>query len=224
MQLHHKARAATGEFFFLTNARSPPFARTQIGKKAHEAYPLGMTQADTTQLGPFCTAWDLSTGNSAGAADLAQDKESSQSWPCSYIYAEAVVGRDPESFWPLYGPKPCGKIFKRFDSLQRHLKTHNRWQRNGKFPCPQCLHYQGHNAFDRKDHLNQHLRKIHRYTRIQCPVAGCDKVGSRGWNRETERKVHQQEMHGDLRNAELATMNAEMDAKVAETMPGNKKK
>lgn len=157
-----------------------------------------MAPIESAQRGTSYINWTTSTGYEFSATDPAKDDNAKNPWSCPH----------------------CLKGFTRSDSLQRHLDTHEGAKKK-KFACAFCT--RGSKAFARKDHLNQHLRDVHKYTTFQCPVNGCLQVGLHGWFSKHRRQVHQQDAHGDLRGQELAAMNAEIDAKVAKSVPGSKK-
>ncbi|KAI1318282.1 hypothetical protein F5Y16DRAFT_392082 [Xylariaceae sp. FL0255] len=54
----------------------------------------------------------------------------------------------------------CGSRFGRLDVLTRHIKS--KINSNPEHPCPHCDRYQGSRAFQRYDHLVQHLRTFHK--------------------------------------------------------------
>lgn len=109
----------------------------------------------------------------------------------------------------------CRKTFTRRDSLKRHLLTHAKSEKKD-FACFQCLKYQGDRAFSRKDHLNQHIRNVHKQTPYQCPVDGCGRFGAKGWFSKYHRNAHQQDEHGDVDGDDLVFMNEAIDAMVPE--------
>lgn len=53
----------------------------------------------------------------------------------------------------MYTCSECAKIFKRKDSLQRHMKFHGNLIR---FRCEQCL-----STFTRQDNFKRHVKSIH---------------------------------------------------------------
>lgn len=53
----------------------------------------------------------------------------------------------------------CLQKFSRMDCLVRHIQN---FEPVSTFPCPYCTKYDGKNAFSRRDHLAQHLRRVHK--------------------------------------------------------------
>lgn len=104
----------------------------------------------------------------------------------------------------------CGRSFTRLDALHRHTLIHTGSE--NKFACPGCS-----KAFIRKDHVNQHIRNVHKQSRYQCPADGCDRVGARGWFREYGRKDHQAEAHP---GQDLVSENKIVDDQVVEVFFG----
>lgn len=104
----------------------------------------------------------------------------------------------------------CGRSFARLDALQRHVLIHTGSDK--KHACPGCA-----KAFIRKDHANQHIRKVHKQTRYQCSVENCERVGARGWFREHDRQAHQAEAHP---GEDLILKNEIMDDQVTEAFFG----
>ncbi|KAI0449995.1 hypothetical protein F5B21DRAFT_508668 [Xylaria acuta] len=60
----------------------------------------------------------------------------------------------------------CGKTFPRLDALTRHLGSRAAVpvtsNAEAKYPCPLCTKYDGKKGFNRRDHLVQHLRRLHK--------------------------------------------------------------
>ncbi|KAI1747559.1 hypothetical protein F4782DRAFT_535319 [Xylaria castorea] len=60
----------------------------------------------------------------------------------------------------------CGKTFSRLYTLTRHLSSRSAASVTSsvgaKHPCPLCTKYDGEKAFNRRDHLLQHLRVLHK--------------------------------------------------------------
>lgn len=110
----------------------------------------------------------------------------------------------------------CGKILARSDTVQRHFiaKHYVHSEARKTCTCVRCPRYQG---TDRKDHFNQHKRKVHDYAPFQCAVAGCGKVGRNGWYRERDRRAHQKEAHQRMDETELTVMNRILDAKIEDS-------
>lgn len=56
----------------------------------------------------------------------------------------------------------CQRGFTRQDALTRHRKVHESLTTQRQYSCTYCRKYNGPKAFKRRDHLRQHLRKMHR--------------------------------------------------------------
>ncbi|KAI0547603.1 hypothetical protein F4679DRAFT_586270 [Xylaria curta] len=54
----------------------------------------------------------------------------------------------------------CGKTYSKLYALTRHLSVTNGV--GAKYSCPLCTKYDGENGFNRRDHLQQHLRELHK--------------------------------------------------------------
>jgi hypothetical protein len=96
----------------------------------------------------------------------------------------------------------CNKGFSRRDAWTRHRDLHSSLR---QYPCNRCDKYRGSDAFRRKDHLRQHLKKFHRLHPNDefpkyCTLSWCKfsaEYGSfRGFNLRKDYTKHTREAHG----------------------------
>lgn len=96
----------------------------------------------------------------------------------------------------------CTARFSRRDALTRHRDLHGPTRR---YPCTECDKYKGADAFKRRDHLLQHMRKAHRVSGDAllprfCSHSSCTYSGSDGrfWGFRTRKEYtwHMRDVHG----------------------------
>ena len=97
----------------------------------------------------------------------------------------------------------CSRLFSRQDALTRHRGIHKSQKR---YPCEHCEKYRGQDAFKRRDHLRQHLRKKHRvhpnsefprYCRYEmCSSSAC-RGNFDGFRSRREYSRHMRDSHGE---------------------------
>lgn len=99
----------------------------------------------------------------------------------------------------------CKAAFARRDALQRHRTTHDDHS-TACFECDHCDRYRGPEAFKRRDHLVQHIRKVHpesvksAMSPKYCDISTCkfskDDTLFNGFEHRKDWVRHMREAHG----------------------------
>lgn len=109
--------------------------------------------------------------------------------------------------------KICAKTFSREDHVTQHERRYHgvgdEIERPNNVGCmhDQCVG----RLFRSYAELHKHIRSTHKETPFQCPVHGCERVGSNGWFRAHDRMVHQRRHHAGITQEDLGPMNGLMD-------------
>jgi uncharacterized Zn-finger protein len=101
------------------------------------------------------------------------------------------------------------KAFKRKDHLRQHIRYfHNvslaTMNADIAFcphhSCPSSSYYAashgGQRAFETRKDYEEHMRKVHGQSTYECDVSGCERVGPKGYARESDLTKHKRTKHG----------------------------
>ncbi|KAF2097871.1 hypothetical protein NA57DRAFT_57049 [Rhizodiscina lignyota] len=103
----------------------------------------------------------------------------------------------------------CSAQYTRPDALTRHRGVHSS---TNSYPCVECHRYRGRGAFKRRDHLLQHLKKVHGLSadavkpkfcsHKSCIYSGAEGPDGRFWGFKSriEHARHMREAHGEGTN------------------------